>query len=249
MAYISQTINLIAWTDASEEVSIPVRKVILEQSPIFQGWIQSPDTMPDGLRRGNDICFYKLPPEALSAFVRYLENRSQPIYFEAPKELRPKLLLSLYKLAISTGCVPSLMSNLHHHGAFYCKHLRSCRLIQETLMCRLHDLAGEAFSMLAMPKYDTSVFLGVIIEAESLGLMGSTRFQGWAVSCFMRIKDEFPTNVNLRQAVMAGGEDPWKLCCSLVSLVGELGAEHGYSGENGAGDPLLTPKKSPKTKG
>lgn len=103
MAYISQTINLIACNDGFEDVLIPVRKVFLEQSSIFQGWIQSPDTMPSRLRRGNDICFHDMHPEALRMLVRHLETGSLHIYFEAPEELNPILLISLYKLAISAA--------------------------------------------------------------------------------------------------------------------------------------------------
>lgn len=99
--------------------------------------------------------------------------------------------------------------------------------------------------MLTTPRHDVITFLHVVVQAERLGLMGNTRFQGWAVSSFMRIKDGFQDDVDLRTAVMTDVEAPWLLCCALVSLVGELGAEHGYSGGNGGGNPLLTPETSP----
>lgn len=98
--------------------------------------------------------------------------------------------------------------------------------------------------MLTTKRYGTVTFFAIIVRAYRLGLMENTDFQTWAVSGLMQINDGLQADVGLRQIVTADSEASWLICCALASLVGGLGAEHGYSRRKSGGRSSLTPKKA-----
>lgn len=106
MAYVYQTINLITFRDGSEVVT-PTRGDILKNSDVFHGWIENPDTAPEGIEIIN-WRFRAVDPEVIRALVRHLENPNAPIYFDMQQERYPALLIGLYKLALSAAYVTTL---------------------------------------------------------------------------------------------------------------------------------------------
>ncbi len=113
MAVAYETVNIAAVEEefGCEQV-ITVPKIVLEQPAIFREWLCEPDTVPDAVRRGaaekGAEFYFNVHPEVLRALVRFLEDPKRgaaAVYFEAPPEQIPFLLVKLYKLALTLAYV------------------------------------------------------------------------------------------------------------------------------------------------
>ncbi|KAJ9150753.1 hypothetical protein NKR23_g3325 [Pleurostoma richardsiae] len=217
-SYYCQTVNLVGIKDGREE-PVPVRKVVLERSPVFQSWIRDPDTVPESVRYGADFRFKKVRMEVLQALVQFLErseNGIDAIQGVVPPDDMPILLLDLYKLALSLG---------------------------------MHDLSDYAFGKLRTSSLIDGVFLTIVARAGEGDLLGNKRLRDWFVSSIVRRREAIQTSQSeyyndLRLSVIGAGHNTWFLCSALLSLVGEMASEREELAEGGEGKPL-TPQSSP----